>query len=467
MTGVWRLTVVGAGAGAGIAAVAVTFGQLTSLPGRSWWLPSIGVAVGVGALGGWLAGGWIAQRLAPLIAAASDLAEGRRPRVPSDEGMPVLDEIARLSSALRSAADGVERRVAATAEDRTRFGAILSGMVEGVLVLDRAGRMLLLNPAMERMLGDRARRAVGRHWLEVVRQHDLNELIRAVILHAEPRAATITLDDSSGARTFAVQGSVARRPDGGEDDLRAVFVFHDVTALKKLERVRSDFIANVSHELRTPLTAIIGYLEALLDGVQDDARQREEFLRTIKTHADRLGALVHDLLQLAQIESGDYRWRRESVDVVGLVRRSAELIQPLAQHRHIAVTWASDAPAARVVADEEKLTQVLVNLLANAVKYTEPGGAVDASVSASDARVVIRVRDTGIGIAPTDRDRVFERFYRVDRARSRESGGTGLGLSIVKHVVEAHGGTVSVDSQLGQGSTFTVTLPRDGEHHTV
>jgi two-component system phosphate regulon sensor histidine kinase PhoR len=467
VTGTWRLTVVGALAGATTAVIAATVGHMASPAGWSWWWPSIGVAMGVGALGGWFAGRWIADRLAPLIAAASDVAEGRRPRVARDETGPVLDEIERLAVALRRAADGVERRLAATAEDRTQFGAILSGMVEGVLVLDRAGRILLLNPVMERMLGDRARRAVGRHWLEVVRQHDLNELIRAVILHTEPRAATITLDDPGGVRTFAVQGSVARRPDGGEDDVRAVFVFHDVTALKKLERVRSDFIANVSHELRTPLTAIIGYLEALLDGAQNDARQREEFLHTIKTHADRLGALVHDLLQLSQIESGDYRWRRESVDMVALVRRSAELIAPLAQRRRIAVKWASDAPAARVVADEEKLTQVVVNLLENAVKYTEPGGSVDATVSASDAQVVIRVCDTGIGIAPIDRDRVFERFYRVDRARSRESGGTGLGLSIVKHVVEAHGGTVSVDSQLGQGSTFTVTLPRDGERHTA
>ncbi|HET8761469.1 MAG TPA: ATP-binding protein [Nitrospiria bacterium] len=430
-------------------------------------VPSFAVAVGVGALGGWLAGRWLAERLAPLISAASDLAEGRSALVPHDESTPVLDEIGRLTAALRAAAEGMERRVAATTEDRTQFGAVLSGMVEGVLVLDRAGRILLLNPAMERMLGDRAARTIGRHWLEVVRQHDLNELIRAVILHAEPRAATITLDDPAGDKTFAVQGSVARRPDGGADDLRAVFVFHDVTVLKRLERVRADFIANVSHELRTPLTAIIGYLEALLDGAQSDPRQHDEFLRTIKTHADRLAALVHDLLQLSQIESGDYRWRRESVDVVALVRRTVELIQPLAQRRHIAVRWASDEAAARVVADEEKLTQVFVNLLDNAVKYTEPGGAVDATVTASDTRVVIRVRDTGIGIAPADRDRVFERFYRVDRARSRESGGTGLGLSIVKHVVEAHGGAVTVDSQLGQGTTFTITLPRDREHHTV
>jgi two-component system phosphate regulon sensor histidine kinase PhoR len=280
------------------------------------------------------------------------------------------------------------------------------------------------------------------------------------MINRESRAATITIDETGVARTFAVQGSATTRPGGEADDLRAVFVFHDVTALKRLERVRSDFIANVSHELRTPLTSILGYLEALLDGAQHDAKKREEFLAIIKTHADRLHALVQDLLQLSQIESGDYLWRRDVVDVVALARRSVALVLPLAQRRRIAVRCTAESENQSVVGDEEKLTQVLVNLLDNAVKYTEPGGSVDVTVRASDGKVIISVRDTGIGIPPGDRDRIFERFYRVDRARSRESGGTGLGLSIVKHVVEAHRGAVAVDSGLGQGSVFTVTLPR-------
>jgi two-component system phosphate regulon sensor histidine kinase PhoR len=213
-----------------------------------------------------------------------------------------------------------------------------------------------------------------------------------------------------------------------------VFVFHDVTELKRLERVRSDFVANVSHELRTPLTSIAGYLEALLDGAQDDPQQRREFLGIMKHHTDRLGALVNDLFQLSQIESGAYQWRREEVDLVAL-------IAPLAQKKSL------------------KLMQVLFNILDNAVKYTEEGWTVGVKVTQEGHSAIIRVSDTGVGIPEADRFRIFERFYRVDRARSRELGGTGLGLAIVKHIVEAHGGTVTVDSQLRKGSTFSVTIP--------
>lgn len=456
----WPIAATGGGVGAGVAAVSFALGHAAGAGTRGWWVGWLAGSLGAGLVAGWIAGRWQSVRLEWLISAAIDLAAGRRARVPPDEVEPSRDEIGRLAAALRDVADGVERRVAAVAEDRTRFSAILSGMVEGVVVLDRPGRILLLNPAMERMLGCQAAGVVGRHWLDVIRQHDLNELIRVVILSGEPRASSITFNDPAGARTFAVQGSVTRPPGGEPSELRAVFVFHDVTALKRLERVRSDFIANVSHELRTPLTSIIGYIEALLDGAHEEASTRKEFLGIIKTHADRLSALVHDLLQLSQIESGEYRWRRDAVDIVALARRSVALVHPLAQRRRISVRCESDTNTACVIGDEEKLTQVLVNLLDNAVKYTEPGGSVDASVHATAGRVTVSVQDTGIGIPAGDRDRIFERFYRVDRARSRESGGTGLGLSIVKHVVEAHGGAVTVESRLGEGSVFTVTIPQ-------
>lgn len=459
----WGITAAGAGSGAGLAAASFAVGQWTGATGRTWWIASLAVCFGAGALGGWLGGRWLSRRLAPLVSAVEDLARGRPARIPREEGSEPRDELGRLASALRDAAEGVERRVAAIAEDRTRFSAVLSGMVEGVLVLDRGGRILLLNPAMERMLGARADDVIGHHWLDVVRHHELNELIRTVILRGDPRTADITLADAGGTRAFTVQGSVARRPNGENEDLRAVFVFHDVTALKKLERVRSDFIANVSHELRTPLTSIIGYLEALLDGAQHDPAQREEFLRIINTHADRLRALVNDLLQLSQIESGEYRWRRESVDLAALATRSVDAVLPLAHRKRIVVQSVSGVPALHVIADEEKLTQVMLNLLDNAVKYTQDGGVVEVTVDARDDQVVICVKDTGMGIPPADLSRIFERFYRVDRARSRELGGTGLGLSIVKHIVEAHGGSVAVESRLGQGSAFTVTIPRERE----
>ncbi len=460
-----RLALAGAATGAGIGAASFA---LSHAAGR-WWLASLGAAVGAGGLAGWLAGRWTTARVAPLARVAAQLAEGRRARMPRDESVHRVDEFATLASALHDMAEGVERRIAAVAEDRTRFSAVLSEMVEGVLVLDRVGRVLLVNPAMERMLGCRAEEAIGHRWIEVVRQHDLNELIAAVLTRGEPMAAEIALDEPDGrqrssvtlegARTYAVQGSVARRPDATDDERQSVFVFHDVTALKRLERVRSDFIANVSHELRTPLTSIIGYLEALLDGAHDDAVRREEFLRTMKTHADRLNALVADLLQLSQIESGEYRWRREAVDVAELARRSTELVAPLARRKQITLRGPDQTTGIEVTADSEKLTEVLLNLLDNALKYTEDGGTVEVTVEAGDGMAVIRVLDTGLGIPPADLERIFERFYRVDRARSRALGGTGLGLSIVKHIVEAHGGTVAVDSRLGRGSTFTVRLP--------
>jgi signal transduction histidine kinase len=223
-----------------------------------------------------------------------------------------------------------------------------------------------------------------------------------------------------------------------------------------------NFVANVSHELRTPLTSIIGYLEALLDGAQDEPARRQEFLRVMKAQADRINALVNDLLQLSQIESGSYRWRREPVDVVDLARRSVALVEPMAQNKRITMRVTGESPI-RMIADAEKLTQVLVNLLDNAVKYTDEGGAIDVAINARDRLVTIHVSDTGIGIPYLDQDRIFERFYRVDRARSRALGGTGLGLSIVKHIVEAHGGRVSVESRLGKGSTFTVTIPLQTE----
>jgi two-component system phosphate regulon sensor histidine kinase PhoR len=451
-----RLALAGAATGAGIGAASFALSQGA---GR-WWLASLGAAVGAGGLAGWLAGRWTTARIAPLARVAAQLAEGRRARVPRDESAHRVDELGTLASALHDMAEGVERRIAAVDEDRTRFSAVLSEMVEGVLVLDRVGRVLLVNPAMERMLGCRAEEATGHRWIEVVRQHDLNELIAAVLKSGEPKTAEIVLDEPDGRRTFAVQGSPARRPDAGDEAHRSVFVFHDVTPLKRLERVRSDFIANVSHELRTPLTSIIGYLEALLDGAQDDAGRREEFLRTIKTHADRLNALVADLLQLSQIESGEYRWRREAVDVADLARRSTELVAPQARRKRITLRGPDRTTGIEVTADSDKLTEVLLNLLDNALKYTEDGGTVEVAVEAGDGMAVIRVRDTGFGIPPADLERIFERFYRVDRARSRALGGTGLGLSIVKHIVEAHGGTVAVDSRLGRGSTFTVRIPR-------
>jgi signal transduction histidine kinase len=235
----------------------------------------------------------------------------------------------------------------------------------------------------------------------------------------------------------------------------------DITALRRLEQVRKDFVANVSHELRTPLTSIKGYVEALLDGAKDSPEEAERFLQIILKQSDRLNLILEDLLQLSQIESGQVRFKQEPVRLNAIVERTLPLIKPLADKKSqtIAIVLPPDVPA--VLGDEDRLVQVLTNLLDNAVKYTPDGGAIRIAGRATDdpAQVELSVIDTGIGIPEADRPRVFERFYRVDKARSRELGGTGLGLSIVRHIVEAHNGKIWVEGNQPTGSRFIIRLP--------
>ena len=401
-----------------------------------------------------------------LVAAAVDLERGRLDRrigaLPAGELHDLGESIDRMAAAL-------EAKVAAISDERARLQAIVSSMVEGVLVLDRDGRIVLLNAAAEQMLG-LAPAVVGQRLLEVLRHHALNELVYWVLASSAGRSEEIAIGVSRAgasngpaglgsaageARIFQVQASVARATVLG-----AVLVFHDITEIRRLERVRKDFVANVSHELRTPLTSIAGYIEALLDGAKDDSRQCAEFLQIIKRHAAGLNAIVADLLQLSSIESGQYRWRREAVRISDLVEAAVRVVAPAAAGKRQFVTAGAVATELEVYGDSGKLGEVLINLLDNAVKYTPAGGRIGIEVEPGAETVEIRVSDSGIGIPPADQARIFERFFRVDRARSRELGGTGLGLAIVKHIVEAHAGRVAVESVPGKGSRFTVTLQR-------
>jgi two-component system, OmpR family, phosphate regulon sensor histidine kinase PhoR len=253
-----------------------------------------------------------------------------------------------------------------------------------------------------------------------------------------------------------------------ENEACAVLVFHDVTELRRLENIRKDFVANVSHELRTPLTSIKGYIEALLDGAKDDADTSTKFLDIILKQSDRLNLILEDLLQLSKIESGQVLFKREPLHIRRVIERTLAMIKPLADKKghRLASFVEDDLPA--VLGDEDRLTQVMSNLLDNAVKYTPERGTItvaahpvsdDAEQPALVTAVELSVTDTGIGIPEQDRPRVFERFYRVDKARSRELGGTGLGLAIVRHIVEGQGGRVWVETNTPTGSRFVVRLP--------
>lgn len=434
--------------------------ELASLK-RTLILAFVSAFLIVVALSIWLAGS-LTKPLLDMAATARQLAAGNHTvhiRTSS------RDEVGLLADTLNHMTDELQSKIDALSEDRSQLQAMLTSMVEGVMVLDYRGHVLQVNPALERMFGVTRAEARGRQFSEVFRHQELTALVSNVLAERSGREGEILLGESG--RCLHIEASVA----GGqkENEACAVLVFHDITELRKLENIRRDFVANVSHELRTPLTSIKGYVEALLDGGKDDPETSVRFLDIILKQSDRLNLLLEDLLQLSKIESGQVRFKRESLHIGSVVERTLAMIKPLADKKHHRLNShiASDLPL--ISGDEERLVQVLANLLDNAIKYTPEGGQITVAARrvppgkhTTDFRqdgIELTVADSGIGIPQKDRPRVFERFYRVDKARSRELGGTGLGLAIVKHIVEGHGGQVWVEGNQPTGSRFVVRLP--------
>jgi two-component system phosphate regulon sensor histidine kinase PhoR len=374
------------------------------------------------------------------------------------------DEVGLLASTLNHMADQLHGKIDELSEDRSQLLAVLTSMVEGVMVLDARGHVLQINPALERMFGISRVEARGRPCAELFRHQQLNDLVAAILRSHTHHQDEIVLPLSG--RCLQIEAS----PAGGERENEAsvVVVFHDITELRRLEKIRKDFVANVSHELRTPLTSIKGYVEALLDGAKDDPAASAKFLDIILKQSDRLNLIIEDLLELSKIESGRVSLKEEPIELRSVVDRTLSMIKPIAdKNRHRLVT-SIDPSLPSVSGDEDRLVQVLTNLLDNAIKYTPAGGTITVgaklppsvgSTEQSARAIDLSVADTGIGIPEEDRPRVFERFYRVDKARSREMGGTGLGLAIVKHIVEGHRGQVWVEANYPQGSRFVVRLP--------
>ena len=368
------------------------------------------------------------------------------------------DELGSLAESLNTTADALQGTIDALREEKNRVAAILEGMRAGVLVIDGEGRITLLNPVLGRILQADIKESLGRKLIEVVRNAELKGILDRVL--ADKKEATATVEMALGTRrsfeVVAVPLAEAGPASGG-----VVAVLHDITRLKELEAIRKDFVANVSHELRTPLTSIRGFAETLLDGALEDRNNNRRFVEIIKSHALRLSDLTMDLLTLATLESESFQLKPETIDLPALVHEVLESFRPLGLTKRQELEAVIEPRLPPIKADRDRIRQVLINLLDNAVKFTPEEGKISLEVRLNAERtgVELHVKDRGIGIPSSDLPRIFERFYRVDKARSREQGGTGLGLAIVKHIVEAHRGHVTVKSTLGQGSDFCVTLP--------
>jgi len=367
------------------------------------------------------------------------------------------DEIGKLSSAFNKMASELERRIAAVTEDRGRLAAVLSGMVEGVVAVDREQRVLHLNASAERILDVDASSAIGKPIGEVTRFRKVNETIEKALHEVTEVTGEICLRQESRDRIVELHAAPLR--NGSPDPRGAVLVLHEVTELRRLQTVRQDFVANVSHELKTPITAIRGLIETVLDDEQMPVEIRARFLNKVQDQSMRLSLLVTDLLTLSRLESEDGGLQRDELKLRDLVLGSVRNLQTTAEAEEVSLIAEIPDDPVHVFGDWDALELVVNNLLDNALKYTPAGSSVSVEVRTEGDAAVVDVVDTGIGIDPEHQDRIFERFYRVDKARSREVGGTGLGLAIVKHICKVHNGTVTVESVPGAGATFTVKLP--------
>lgn len=351
--------------------------------------------------------------------------------------------LGRLTRGINELAPRLEARLSTLEGDRQLLGAVLGGMTEGVIAVDARRRLLFANQSADKLFALGVN-PVGRLVAELIRSPKVQEAVDATLANPSPHRVEIDVATPDGRqiggfRSLAVQGT----PLPGSPPPGAVIVFHDVTDLRRLERMRQDFVANASHELKTPLAAIKAYTETLIDGALHDDDVNVHFLEQIDEQADRLNQLIHDLLSLARLESGQEVFQHVPVALAPALRKIAESHRGRAQASSLAYAVEPIEEDPWIRADEEALRQILDNLIDNAIKYTPEGGKVTIGCRATRERVVVTVADTGIGIPRDDLPRVFERFYRVDKARSRELGGTGLGLSIVKHLVQSLGGQVA------------------------
>lgn len=365
------------------------------------------------------------------------------------------DEIGELAATLNRMAQDIEDKIKEVKVQHQELTAVLNSMIEGVVVLDRKTQIISINPTVERIFAVTQEAAKGKFFLEAIRNNDISEIISEVLDKGEFVSGELNLMWPV-RKIFEVNASPIFEKSTVNGCL---IVIHDITEVRRLEIVRSDFVANVSHELKTPLTSIKGFVETLLEGAIDDKKNSRHFLEIIRNHSDRLSNLIDDLLDLSRIESKEMKLEIRQLNPRDLVEEAMLGFGSQLKKKGIVVEN-NLSPDSSVKGDKDKIEQVLINLIDNAIKFNKESGSIKIYSEPLDDRVKFFIEDSGLGIPSKDLPRIFERFYRADKARSRELGGTGLGLSIVKHIIELHGGSVGVESIEGFGSKFWFILSK-------
>jgi len=365
------------------------------------------------------------------------------------------DEIGELAVTLNKMAQGLEDKIKEVKTQNQKLAAIFNSMIEGIIVVDKTSHIISINPTIEKIFSVSRKEVEGKAFLEAIRNNDTYEVINSVLIKGRPLSAEISLI-LPVRKTFEINAT----PIFDNNVVSGcLIVIHDITEIRRLETMRSDFVANVSHELKTPLTSIKGFVETLLEGALEDKENNRRFLKIIQDHAERLDSLVNDLLSLSHLESKEMALKKTSFNLKQQVEDVISGFRSQLKKKDIEIK--NELPAGiSLTADKDRLEQVVTNLMDNAIKFNKEKGFVRIYGEEINGKVKITVEDSGIGIPEKDIPRIFERFYRVDKARSRELGGTGLGLSIVKHIIELHGGMVGVESTEGFGSKFYFLLPK-------
>lgn len=369
-----------------------------------------------------------------------------------------IDEIGQLSFAINTMSDKLQETIDELYDRNAKLEAILKSLVNGVVAFDENERILLINDSARTMLGIKDNYAVGKHILDVVRNSKFHDVLEKIIKDKGYNIDNFEID------TFNKHLKIYSSPivhQVTHKKLGFVVIINDITEIRRLEKIRSDFVANVSHELRTPLTSIRGFIETLREGAIDNIERRDRFLEIIEFEAERLTRLINDILTLSEIENLKEGFVKEDIVIDEEINEIFYIMEKTAKDKNIKLIKVLNCKDVVIKTSKDRLRQMIINLVDNGIKYTPEGGYVKVTTNDIENNIIIEVEDSGIGISKENIPRLFERFYRVDKGRSRKLGGTGLGLAIVKHIVESMKGTITVESEIGKGTKFTIILPKE------